>query len=345
MRSLPRAVSRILSVAALAGALALGARPAEAQVAVGGVVYGQYLFRSSDSLHLNGFDVTRAYVNATGRFAGGVGFRVTSDIYRVADSSLALRLKYAYATWSPEHSPLTFKMGLIHTPFVDWEEALWNYRMQGPVAVDRNRYMTSADFGGGVDGTFDHERFNFQAGAYNGEGYAGGLGDRYKDVEVRASYRVLATSDGSRVGGLRVTGYAGIGAPSAGGRRNRFLGMLSYRSNDVTAVAEYAATEDSATAPAAALRKGRLVSTYAVLHVPNTRFSVLGRLDLVDPNTASTASTDRLTRTIVGVAYQVSPNLRLLADLDHLGYQSGYTPTAAQKAAQTSLLFQFMATF
>ena len=242
MPNLLRSTATALCVTALAGALALGVRPAEAQTSVGGVVFGQYLYRSSDSLHLNGFDVTRAYVNFTGRFAGGVGFRVTSDVYRIADSSLALRLKYAFVTWTPEHSPLTFKMGLIHTPFVDWEEALWNFRMQGTVAVDRNKYLTSSDFGGGVDGTFDHDRFNFQAGAYNGEGYSGGLGDRYKDVEVRASYRLLATDDGSRVGGLRVTGYAGIGAPSAGGRRNRFIGMLSYRSNDITVAAEYVAS-------------------------------------------------------------------------------------------------------
>jgi Phosphate-selective porin O and P len=343
MKTVHRALARVLPAVAVVGALTVGTRTATAQVSVGGVIYGQYLYRSSDSLHLNGFDITRAYVNFTGRFTGGVGFRVTSDIYRVADSSTVLRLKYAYATWTPEKSPLTFKMGLIHTPIVDWEEALWNYRMQGSIAVDRNKLMTSADFGAGVDGAFDHERFNFQAGAYNGEGYSGGMGDRYKDVEARASYRLMATDDASRVGGLRITGYVGIGQPSTGGRRNRFMGMLSYRSNDITVAGEYVAAQDSVGTTAKTDK--RLVSGYAVLHVPNTRFSVLGRVDLYDPNTASASNTDQQTRVIAGVAYQVSPNLRLLADVDHLGYQSGYTPTAAQKAAQTSLLFQFMASF
>lgn len=345
MRSPRRILRQTLTGAFVLAVLATAARPAAAQVAVGGVIYGQYLFRSSDSLHVNGFDITRAYVNVTGRFTGGVGFRVTSDVYRIADSSLALRLKYAYATYTPERSPLTFKAGLIQTPWIEFAEAVWNYRMQGTIALDRNKYLTSSDFGASVEGSLGHDRFNFLAGAYNGEGYAGGLGDRYKDVEARASYRLLATDDGSRVGGLRVTGYAGVGAPTGGGRRNRFAGMLSYRTNDITVAAEYALTQDSSKAAPSALKKGRVVSTYAVLHVPNTRFSVLGRVDLADPNTASSASTDRLTRTIVGLAYQVSPNLRLLADVDHLGYQSGYTPTAAQKAAQTSLLFQFMASF
>ena len=49
-------------------------------------------------------------------------------------------------------------------------------------------------------------------------------------------------------------------------------------------------------------------------------------MDLLDPNTASTDDRQADHATIVGVAYQVSPNLRLLADVDHLAYQSGYTP-------------------
>ncbi len=347
MRALRATLARTVPVAAIAAALTLVARPAPAQqpVSVGGVIYGQYLYRPSDSLKLHGFDITRAYLNVTGRFSGGVGIRLTSDVYRVADSSLALRLKYAYATWTPERVPLTFKMGLIHTPFVDWEEAVWNYRMQGSIAVDRYKYLTSADFGAGVDGTVQHERVNFQAGVYDGEGYAGGLGDRYKDFEARVSYRVLETSDQSRVGGLRVTGYLGLGAPSTGGRRNRVLGMLSYRTNDLTLAAEYLWASDSSTAAATALKKATLLSTYAVVHVPQTRISVIGRLDVLDPNTASASNTDRQTRTIFGVAYQLSPNLRLLADVDHVAYQSGATLTAAQRAARTALLFQFMASF
>jgi len=58
---------------------------------------------------------------------------VTGDIYTNADSSRSYRLKYAYFAWTPGASPLSYKLGLIHTPFLDWEEALWDYRMQGPM--------------------------------------------------------------------------------------------------------------------------------------------------------------------------------------------------------------------
>ena len=55
-------------------------------------------------------DVTRAYVNVLGKFSGGLATRVTSDIYRNADGSLGLRLKYAYFGYTPHGSPLTLKL-------------------------------------------------------------------------------------------------------------------------------------------------------------------------------------------------------------------------------------------
>lgn len=347
MRTVQRSTTLALAAFLAAGALVLSAGPAAAQTSVGGVGYAQFNYQASDTAnHVNAFDVTRAYINVTGRFAGGVGTRVTSDIYRNTDGSLAYRLKYAYVTWTPEGSPLTFKFGQMHTAWVDFEESLWNYRMQGTVAVDRNGYLSSSDFGAGVDGTFDHDRFNFQAGVYNGENYNKTTGDQRKDLQVRASYRLVGTNDGSRVGGLRLSGYAQMGKPTTGGQRNRFLGMVSYRSNDITLAAEYVAATDSTTGPAAvAQKKGTVVSVYGVFHIPSTRYSLLGRMDLVDANTNTSGDGAKTTRLILGAAYQLSPNLRLLADLDLLKYESGYTPTAAQEAARNAVLLQAMFTF
>jgi hypothetical protein len=358
----------VLAVAALT----VGSRPAAAQTSVSGVVYAQWnytmakdtLSADSNITHINNFDITRAYFNVNGSFAGGVKGRVTGDVYRVADGSLAYRLKYAFLSWAPEKSPLTFRFGQTYTPWIDWEEALWNYRMQGTMPMERNGggYLTSSDFGAAVDGTFNHDAFNFQAGVYGGEKYNGSLGDGRKDVEARASFRLLATDDGSRVGGLRVTGYAGLGKPTTGGQRNRFMGMVSYRSNDVTLAAEYAITRDSTTGGPSAvgggsavalshLRKGTVFSGYGVYHFPSTRFSVLGRVDVVNTNTADTAAvkTGKSTRIIAGAAYQLSPNLRLLGDVDLVSYQSGFAGTGAADYAayvnRNQFLLQAMYSF
>ena len=74
-------------------------------------------------------------------------------------------------------------------------------------------------------------------------------------------------------------------------------------------------------------------------------------MDITDPNTANNTtatSTDKLTRVIAGIAYQLNPNLRLLADVDLLSYQSGFAPSAGNYVAyanRQSAFFQAMFTF
>jgi hypothetical protein len=317
------------------------AQPTPPTVTVSGVAHGQYSYQLADTAaHQNTFAVTRAYLNVIGRFPAGVLTRITADVY-TSGSSLAYRLKYAYAAYTPQGSPLTFKLGLIHTPWLDWEEHLWDYRMQGSMPIERNGYATSADFGAGIDGTWSQDLVSFQVAVVNGEGYGGGVGDQRKDLQARTSVRLLKTDDMSRVGGLRLTGYAGIGKPTSGGTRNRFIGMVSYRSRTAMVAAQIASTKDTVAATPLASTSGRLIAGYAVLNVQGTKAAVIGRVDFYDPNTAATD--DRQTRVIAGASYQVAPQLRVLADLDRVSYQGPLTP--AQRATQTQGLFQMQFTF
>ncbi|HEY6208350.1 MAG TPA: hypothetical protein VIW28_04800 [Gemmatimonadales bacterium] len=334
-------------VLALASAPLAAQAPQPPQVTVGGVVYGQYLYQLKDSLgagHQNQFSVQRAYVNVIGRFSGGIQTRVTADIQPAAAGNQVFRLKYAYAGWTPAGSALTYKLGLLHTPWLDWEEALWDYRMQGTMALDRNGYLTAADFGAGVDGKWKDDQVNGQFTVVNGEGYSGSgaAGDKRKDVQARVSVRVLNTDDNSRVGGLRLTGYAGLGKYTGGGDRNRFVGLLSYRSKEVTLAGEFASTKDTlAPVGGSPNATGRTISGFGVYHVPKSGVAFVARVDVVDPNTS--VDNDRQTRVIGGISYQVSPNLRVLADVDNLSYQA--TPTAAQDGTRSRGLFQMQFTF
>lgn len=351
-------VARLLAIAiATLVALGLPSRDATAQVTVSGVGYVQYGFAlAKDTLtadssiqHVNNFDITRAYINVNGRLPGGIVTRVTADIFNNAaiNGSRLFRLKYAYVAWTPDSSHLTYKLGQMHTPFIEWEEALWDYRMQGTMPMDRNGYMSSSDFGLGVDGKWNTDQLNFQAGIYNGENYNGGLSDQRKDIMARASYRLMNTNDMTRVGGLRLTAYAQLGMPGSGGQRRRFIGMVSYRTADLTLAAEFAATKDSITGgnttvgggavgPLTA-RSGQVISAFGVFHLPATRVSFIGRVDLVDPNTASATASDKQTRLIAGVSYQLTPNVRLMADYDGVSYESGFAPgTASLPNANTS---------
>ena len=339
-----------LSMAALPAAAQAPAAQAP-QVTVSGVSYLQYVYQLKDTAnHQNNFDVTRAYINVLGRFSGGVSTRITADIQRVGagDNSLRYRLKYAFVAYTPQGSSLTYKLGQIHTPFIDWEEALWDYRMQGQMAMERGdlvtprSYLSSSDFGLGVDGKWGADKVNMQVGLYNGESYSGGPGDKRKDLMGRVSVRVMDTDDSSRVGGLRVTAYGQYGKPTSGGKRSRLLGMVSYRSRQITLAGEYAVTKDSVTAPAAPHVSGSVASVFGVYRVPNSKVAVLARVDLIDPNT-NTAN-NRQTRFIGGASYQLSPNLRLLADVDMVSYQGG-TPTPALEATRSQAYFQAQFTF
>jgi len=286
--------------------------------------------------HQNQFSIQRAYVNVIGRFSGGVYARITADIYNppatTGDSARTYRIKYAYVQYTPAGSPLAFKMGEIHTPWLDWEEALWDYRVQGTMALERNGYVSSSGFGVGVDGKWGPDKVNMQFTVTNDRFYSQGQGDQRKWAQARVSVRAMDTNDSSRVGGLRVTGFADYGNAVGGGPHQRWLGMVSYKSKQITLAGEGAVTRD----PGTPRVNGHVYSAFGVYKFPQTKAAVLARLDIFHRQAGN--PTDKQTRFIGGVSYQISPNLRVLGDWDFVSYQG--TPTAAQEATRSQALFQ-----
>ena len=323
------AVAALVMVAGQAQAQA----PAAPQLTVSGTAYAQWNYNLSGDQHLNAFDVTRTYINFNGKFANGVSTRITPDIYRNGDGSLGYRLKYGYVAYQPNAGNVTYKFGLIQTPFVSRDEDLWDYRMQGSIAVDRNGVMSSADFGLSADAKLANGRFDLNAGIYNGEGYKTSEVDQRKDFMVRGSYLLSATNDNSSMGGFRVTGYAGIGKAAAGVARERYLGQLSYRTTQYTLAGEYVNVNNGGV-------KGSIISAFGVYHM-NSQWALIGRVDQVDPNTDT--DNDANTRIIAGASYQLSPNLRLLGDVDLLSHEAGDPDVAVDPRNQA--LFQLQFTF
>jgi hypothetical protein len=319
---------------ALAAVALVPGRPAAQDappVRVGGVVHSQYEhLLSDDADHAHRFDVTRAYVTLLGSFPAGIGTRVTADIRREEDGSLGYRLKYAYLQWRPEGSPVGVRFGQLNTPWIDWEEGLWGYRMQGRVMLDREGYLTSSDIGASVDAGWRDELLNGSLAVVNGEGYASRPDGRSLDVAARASLRLLATGDASARGGLRLSGYGHLGRDADGLARDRWIGMLSYRSRLATVAGEYAWLRS------AGLR-GRALGTFGTLAIPGTGLGLMARLDRVDPDRAG--DDDALTRVIGGVSYALSPSVRLLADVETTRYDGG-APTPELHRARDRLLFQ-----
>jgi hypothetical protein len=110
--------------------------------------------------------------------------------------------------------------------------------------------------------------------------------------------------------------------------------MFSYRTQQYTVAGEYASLKDGG-------NTGSMISAFGVYHFQRSKFSGIGRVDLFDPDNST--SGDHQTRIIAGVSYQVSPNLRLLLDIDNLSYEGGATP--GQEATRSQALFQTQFTF
>ncbi|MEZ4456937.1 MAG: hypothetical protein R2882_10375 [Gemmatimonadales bacterium] len=109
-------------------------------------------------------------------------------MYRVSDGSLSYRLKYAfYMTWKPDGSKLTYKFSLGQTPFIDYAEGLWDYRMQGTVAADRTGYLSSSDFGASVDGSWKNDSVSLSSRRLQQQFYNQDPGDKHKDLIGRIS--------------------------------------------------------------------------------------------------------------------------------------------------------------
>lgn len=336
------------AMAALAAAT-LVSRPLTAQapaptLSISGLGYAMWNMNISGAQHNNAFSVQRTYLNFNAKFTGGVSARVTPDIYANADGSMAYRLKYGYVAYAPGAGNTTWKFGLIQTPFISRNEDLWDYRMEGSVAAERYSGpaggMSSADFGLSADTKLAQGRFDLSAGVYNGETYKKPEGDVRKDFMVRGSFKISATDDNSATGGFRATAFASVGKPTGGGERNRYVGELSYKTTRFTLAGDYFLLQDSIPA-FTAVQKGSIISVYGVYHLPESKVSLLARWDSFDPNTD--ANNDKQTRIIAGAAYQLSPNLRLLGNVDMLSFEAGNPPssTLIDPRNQAQLVAQF----
>lgn len=316
---------------------------AHAQTTIDGLIFASFRYginvdsAYSPAAHDNNFDVDRAYVNVRSKSDGGISTRVTVDVdgRRANGNQQTFRLKYAFVGWTPNGKPFTLKFGLQNTPMVGFVEDTWGYRLQGTIAMDRLKYISSSDFGFAVEGGTKTQSVNYDVGVFDGETYSGAPGDNRKDVEGRVSVRLAKSDNMSKTGGLRLTGFASLGKATGGADRQRVEGMLSYQTNNMVVAAEYALTSDSTLA--STKTHGRVLSLWAAYRPPQHHYGFIARLDEWDPNVDMEPSVPSLTagrqaRMIGGVTYQLAKNVLLLVDADVLQVSHGHAANAIEAA-------------
>ena len=313
-------------------------------IRVGMLSYLQYAAELENRDGQNAFDVTRAYLNVNGQLSPNVRFRFTPDIRRVTDGSLAgsltVRVKYAFGQFDNlinDRSWLRF--GLHQTPWLDFEESINRYRVQGTVFSEREGLIPgSADFGGSYFTPLPGGYGEIHGGVFNGEGFTQTDPNKYKSAQARVTIRPLPGRGAAN--GLRVSAFYSAGWYDAD--RPRRLGILMgsfEHTNLVVTMQTLAATENpSAAAPRDIDRDGW--SLFIEPRQGPAGWAGIFRVDAFDPDDALGDNSQQ--RMIAGGAYWfVWPRARvgLVATNEQVDYD------AAERLDENRLLFQMHVEF
>ena len=296
-------------------------------IRVGVLSYLQYAAETENRDGLNSFDVTRAYLNINAQVARRVRFRFTPDIRRITDGTLAgsltLRVKYAFGQLDTLGLPNSWaRFGLHQTPWLDFEESINRYRVQGTMFTEREGLIPgSGDFGASYFTPLPRGYGEAHGGVFNGEGFTQAEANKYKSVQGRLTVRPFPNRGLAH--GLRVSGFFNKGWYAADRPRNLGIVMGSFEHRHLVATLQrFNATETpSATMPVEIDRDGW--SMFVEPRQGPSGWAGLVRYDSFEPDQSIPDNEQQ--RVIAGGAYWfVWPRSRvgLVATNEHVNYKS-----------------------
>ena len=258
-------------------------------------------------------------------------------------------LKYAYLeAYDVFTKGLYFRLGQGGFIGITQLEDYWTYRYQGPMILDREKYMSSTYIGFSVGYKAPSEIVNIQLSAVNGEGYSHPERQKSKDGQLALFFRPWAKSNGFLhsliVGGAAV--YGKYDEVDGTDRRLRAGGALGFADKlfclfgeanfvqDPTSEAakrakEVAGMETPLAIRASDLTNGFLAAAYGWIDFGLFADSVkglriVGRYDYADPNV--NFSGDHHDRITAGIGYVFNKYFQLLTDAEmtFFGNRAGY---------------------
>ena len=301
---------------------------------------------NSGDLENGKFQIKRAYLTVKKSITKGLSFRTTLDAHQDDEGDMEVRLKYLYAHFKFDDFAFITKpnieFGLVHGPWLDFEQNLNYYRMLGYMFMERSGLFNSADFGITVGGFFVGEmdkeykskvnkkyagRYgSFAFGIYNGGGYHAIEETDNKVFEGRLTIRPLPDI----IPGLQLS-YLGI---FGDGNHEYGLdsipewivntGMLSYEHELFTFTGQYVSGKGN--------QKGKYVvdtyksasvggfSTFAEIK-PDENWRIIARYDNFDKNKDIDDNEEQ--RYILGVGYDFGKQNILILDFDKTLYENG----------------------
>ena len=313
-------------------------------IRVGVLSYVQYDAELENRQGYNAFDLTRGYININGQLSKNVRFRITPDVRRITDSTLAgtlvFRLKYAFVELDNLTGARSWvRFGAHQTPWLDFEESIDRYRVQGTMFSEREGLIPgSSDFGAGIF-TPVGKYIDLQAGVYNGEGYSQTDANKFKSAQARVTVRPFAGR--GLANGFRLSGFYNKGWYAADRPRDLGIVMGSFEQTHLVTTVQYvkALENPNPIMPRDIRRSGP--SGFIEVRQGLQGWAALARVDHFDPDRSVPDNSQR--RVIAGGAYWfVWPRSRVA--LVATNEQVHYEP-AAGRVNENRLLVQTLVEF
>lgn len=284
----------------------------------------------------NAFKVKRSYFTLKKEINKVFSVRYTQDITLDKEGddrgNVETRMKYLYLKIKPNWKGLItgsfFEVGMVHRPWITYEQKVNPYRVQGNMAIERNGLYNSAGFGilfGGnigakmdkkylkeVSSSMKGKWMSFAIGLYNGGGYSKFEENQNKVVEGILHFRPLANT----IPQLQLTHTFNIGKGNTDENPDfqQFLFHLAYVGKHINIGAQYhfgkgdyrGKIVDSNDAGKALKNDGYSVfGEYKFGKIP---FSIFARYDYFNIK----ATKSKKIREIAGVRYTMYKGIHLL---------------------------------
>jgi len=298
------------------------------------------------------FVAKRGYFTVKKEFLPWFSSRMTLDVTNVKGDdpsslagSIVARIKYLHGQFNlPDFAFFTkpfVEVGVVHMPWLDYEENLNWYRCQDTMFIERNKIFNSADiginfvslFGGLMNQEYQTKVNDAYPGRYgsmslalvNGGGYTASEKNQNKALEGRLTIRPLSDI----IPGLQLTyfGITGKGNQSTNPDWNVNLGFASFEHEYVALTGQYYKGKGNQAGTDENDKDGYSVFTelklYNMFKDPLNRFSIIGRYDRFNQDTNDNDDDDISTRYIAGVAYYLDkPHKNMvLLDYDTVDYK------------------------
>ena len=294
-----------------------------------------------DEDNFNEFKLKRGYVTVKKTFSPSFSARITQDIAvdREGDGEgdIEIRLKYGYLRYT--HRQLGWftdpwvEFGLVHRPWLDFEQKINPYRVQGKMYLERFGVLRSADYGitagaylggklndvrqGKTGRGYPGKYGSLAFGVYNGGGYEALETNSNKLLEGRLSLRPFLNS----VPGFQFSWTGSYGKGNAATEPDFHFNalFLSHQTRHLTLtglVFSGTGNVNGTLVDTSGISVGQSGwSLFMETSILSPRFRVFTRFD---ENDIASNSIDWDTRNyIAGISYEFIPGSRLVLDYDY----------------------------